>query len=186
MERNRRVYMASDVVDRPIIDTAEKDISRLLNENNYPKGAWVLHMLRREMGDSAFFAGIRAFYSAFRDSTALSADLAGVMEGFAGRSLEWFFEQWLLQPGYPRLDLAWRYGGGELSLDIKQTQPAAWGFFRVRLPVEVELENGARESFQVEVEARAVTVLRRPLPAKPTRLAPDLEGVLAEASVTAR
>jgi len=186
LERNRRVYMASDVVDRPIIDTAEKNISRLLNENNYPKGAWVLHMLRREVGDSAFFAGIRAYYSTFRDSTALSADLAGVMAAQAGRSLDWFFQQWLLQPGYPRLELAWRYQGGELVVEIKQIQPTKWGFFRVRLPVEVELENGARASFDVGVEARATTVLRRPLPAKPTRLVPELEGVLAEASVTAR
>ncbi|MBI2614356.1 MAG: hypothetical protein HYW52_01485 [Gemmatimonadetes bacterium] len=187
MERNRRVYMASDVVERPIIDTTEKNISRLLNENNYPKGAWVLHLLRREVGDSAFFAGIRAYYSTFRDSTALSADLAAVMERFAERPLDWFFQQWLLQPGYPRLDLAWSYEGGELALEIRQTQPAAWGFYRVRLPVDIELENGARESFDVEVEARAATVLRRALPAKPTRLVPDAEGVvLAETSVTAR
>ena len=187
MERNRRVYMASDVVERPIIDTAEKNISQLLNENNYPKGAWVLHMLRREVGDSAFFAGIRAYYSTFRDSTALSADLAGVMERFAGRPLDWFFQQWLLQPGYPRLDLTWGYEGGELSLEIKQTQAPAWGFYRVRLPVAIELETGGRESFEVEVEARAATVLRRALPAKPTRLVPDALGVvLAETSVTAR
>jgi aminopeptidase N len=186
MERNRRVYMASDVVDRPIIDTAEKDISRLLNENNYPKGAWVLHMLRREVGDSAFFAGIRAYYSTFRDSTALSEDLADVMQHSAGRPLDWFFQQWLLQPGYPRFEIAWRYEGDELALEIKQSQPAPWGFFRVRLPVEVELEDGGRESFKVDVEARAVTVLRRPVSAKPTRLTPVLEGVLAEASVTPR
>ncbi|MBI2537995.1 MAG: M1 family metallopeptidase [Gemmatimonadetes bacterium] len=187
MERNRRVYMASDVVERPIIDTTEKNISRLLNENNYPKGAWVLHLLRREVGDSAFFAGIRAYYSTFRDSTALSADLAAVMERFAERPLDWFFQQWLLQPGYPRLDLMWSHEGGDLVLEIRQSQPAAWGFFRVRLPVDIELENGARESFDVEVEARAATVLRRALPAKPTRLVPDAEGVvLAETSVTAR
>jgi len=187
MERGRRVYFASDVVDRPIIDTAEKDITRLLNENNYPKGAWVLHMLRREVGDSAFFAGIRAYYSTFRDSTALSADLAAVMERFAGRPLDWFFRQWLLQPGYPKLDLTWSYQDGELALEIRQSQPAPWGFYRVRLPVTIELENGAREAFEVEVEARAATVLRRSLPARPTRLLPDALGVmLAETSVVAR
>lgn len=187
MDRNRRVYMASDVVDRPIIDTAEKNIPRLLNENNYPKGAWVLHMLRREVGDSAFFAGIRAYYSTFRDSTALSADLAAVLERFAGRPLDWFFQQWLLQPGYPKLDVRWTYDDGELSLEVKQTQPAAWGFYRVRLPVEVEMENGAREAFEVGVEARTETAMRRAMPAKPTRLVPDSEGVvLAETSATAR
>jgi aminopeptidase N len=187
MERNRRVYMASDVVDRPIIDTAEKDVSRLLNENNYPKGAWVLHMLRREVGDSTFFAGVRTYYSTFRDSTALSSDFAGIMEHVAQRSLDWFFQQWLLQPGYPKLDLTWSYEGGELSVEIKQRQVPAWGFFRVRLPVDVELENGAHESFEVEIDARGTTAFRRALPASPTRLMPDPAGVvLAETSVTAR
>lgn len=187
MERNRRVYLASEVVDRPIIDTAEKNISRLLNENNYPKGAWVLHMLRREVGDSAFFAGIRAYYSAFRDSTALSADFAAVLERSADRPLDWFFHQWLLQPGYPKLDVIWGYQDGELSLEVRQTQPAAWGFYRVRLPLEVEWENGARESFEVEVEARTETVVRRVMQVKPTRLVPDAVGVvLAETSATAR
>jgi aminopeptidase N len=186
MERNRRVYMASNVVDRPIIDTAEKDVSRLLNENNYPKGAWVLHMLRREIGDSAFFAGTRAYYSTFRDSTALSLDLMRTMEAVAGRPLDWFFEQWLWQPGYPRLDLVWRVENGELVVEVKQTQPAKWGFFRVRLPVEVELDNGSRADVMLDVEARATTVLRRAVPAQPTRLTPSLEGLLAEVSMAAR
>jgi aminopeptidase N len=186
MERGRRVYMASEVVDRPIIDTAEKNISRLLNENNYPKGAWVLHMLRREIGDSAFFGGIRAYYSTFRDSTALSSDLAAVMERFSGRPLDWFFQQWLLQPGYPRLELVWNFAAGTLSLEIKQTQRSAWGFYRVTLPVELELEDGTRQSFDVPVEARATTAVRRPLPAMPARVMPGLEGVLAEAKVEAR
>lgn len=186
MERNRRVYMASEVVGRPIIDTAETNIPRLLNENNYPKGAWVLHMLRREIGDSAFFAGIRAYYSTFRDSTALSADLATTMERFAGRPLAWFFQQWLLQPGYPRLDVAWAYRGGELAMEIRQTQPAAWGYYRLRLPVAAELEDGTRDVFDVEVEARAATTVQKPLSARPTRLALELEGVLAEAKVEAR
>jgi hypothetical protein len=30
----------------------------LLNDNNYQKGAWVLHMLRRQLGDEAF-KGVR-------------------------------------------------------------------------------------------------------------------------------
>ncbi len=187
MERNRRVYLASDVVDRPIIDTAEKNIPSLLNENNYPKAAWVLSMLRREVGDSAFFGGIRAYYSAFRDSTALSADFAAIMQRFAGRPLDWFFQQWLLQPGYPKLDVAWSYEAGELALNVRQTQPAGWGFFRVGLPVTAELENGGRESFEVAVEPRGETQLRRPITARPTRLAVDPEGVvLAETAVTAR
>jgi aminopeptidase N len=187
MERNRRVYLASDVVDRPIIDTANKNIPSLLNENNYPKAAWVLAMLRREVGDSAFFGGVREYYATFRDCTALSSDFASVMESFAGRPLDWFFQQWLLQPGYPKLEVSWSYEAGELSLTVKQTQPSAWGFFRLSLPVAVEMENGGRERFEIPVDARKENQFRQPLAARPTRLALDPEGVLlAETEVRSR
>ena len=55
-------YFKSKVVDRPLIDTAQADPARLLNANSYQKGAWLLHMLRREVGDSGFFRGVRDYY----------------------------------------------------------------------------------------------------------------------------
>ncbi|MGD8868323.1 MAG: M1 family metallopeptidase, partial [Gemmatimonadales bacterium] len=60
--RAERTYMgsASDV-ERPILDVEPDDPFRLLNANSYQKGAWVLHMLRRLIGDEAFFAGIRSY-----------------------------------------------------------------------------------------------------------------------------
>jgi aminopeptidase N len=187
MERNRRVYMASDVVDRPIIDTANKDIPSLLNENNYPKAAWVLGMLRREVGDSAFFGGVREYYATFRDSTALSSDFAETMEQAAGRPLGWFFQQWLLQPGYPKLEVTWGYEAGELALTVKQTQPGAWGFFRLSLPVAVETEDGGKDRFEIPVKAQKESQARQPLAARPTRLVLDPEGVLlAETEVRPR
>ncbi len=187
MQRDRRVYMASRVVDRPIIDTTNKNIPSLLNENNYPKAAWVLHMLRTEIGDSAFFGGLRTYYAAYRDSTALSSDFASVMERFARRPLGWFFDQWLLQPGYPQLAVTWSYGNGQLTLEVAQTQPAAWGRFKVRLPIAVQLENGDTDTLTVPVDAQEQTTYRHPLPARPTRLVADPAGVLlAETSVTAR
>jgi aminopeptidase N len=109
------------------------------------------------------------------------------MESFAGRPLGWFFQQWLLQPGYPRLEVTWSYEAGELSLTVKQTQPSAWGFFRLSLPVAVEMENGGRERFEIPVDARKENQFRQPLAARPTRLALDPEGVLlAETEVRSR
>jgi aminopeptidase N len=135
-------------------------------------------MLRREVGDSAFFSGVREYYSTFRDTTALSSDFAAVIERFAGRPLDWFFKQWLLQPGYPRLDVTWSYEAGELSLTVKQTQPAKWGFYRLSLPVAVETEDGGKDQFNIPLEARAENQIRQPLAARPTRLVLDPEGVL--------
>jgi aminopeptidase N len=71
MRRARDRYVNdSDAVARPIYDPSEKDLFKLLNRNNYEKGAWVLHMLRYVMGDKKFFEGIRDYYQTFRDSNA--------------------------------------------------------------------------------------------------------------------
>ncbi|MFI5236250.1 MAG: M1 family aminopeptidase, partial [Gemmatimonadales bacterium] len=123
----------SSVTERPIIDTTEHDLMKLLSTNNYQKGAWVLHSLQRLMGDSAFFAGIRSYYARFRDRTALSSDFADVMGQAAHADLRWYFEQALLQPGYPRLEVRPSYDSTahRLTLTVRQVQPAAWGTFRL-------------------------------------------------------
>ncbi len=144
LTRDARAYFASKVVDRPLVDTAEHDPNNLLNENSYQKGAWVLHMLRESVGDSAFFRGIREYYRVYRDSTARSSDFQRVMEGAAGRSLDEFFRQWLWQPGYPRLDVRWRFEAADhrVRLEITQSQPEAWGIFRIP-GLEVEAVSAA-------------------------------------------
>jgi len=179
MRRNAESYFASSVVDRPILDTTVTDYVTLLNANNYPKGAWVLHMLRGLVGDSSFFRGIREYYRRYRDSTALSDDFRHVMEDAAGRDLEWFFRQWLRQPGYPQLDVAWRQQGvGRVRLDVTQIQPAAWGRFRfARLTVEFRAADGrvARRVYSVEGN---VSVLFADLPFVPQTVTVDPDGAL--------
>jgi aminopeptidase N len=148
------VFRAGEAA-RPILDSGATDLLGLLNQNNYQKGAWVLHQLRGLMGDSAFFAGLRRYYATYRDSTALSADFARVMSEASGRDLEWYFRQALTQPGYPILEVRWKHQGKKLSLDIAQTQPAEWGTYRIPgLELEIDgrpvrLDLAGRETHQV-------------------------------------
>ncbi len=120
----------SNATERPVVDTAA-NLMRLLNTNNYNKGAWVLHSLRGILGDSAFFRGLRLYYQTFRDSTALSRDFAHVMESASGKDLGWYFQQALHQPGYPRLQVDWSYRDGAVDLEIRQVQKPAWGTYRL-------------------------------------------------------
>ena len=146
---------ASEEVQRPILGPAVTDLMGLLNSNNYQKGAWVLHQLRGVVGDSAFFSGLRRYYAAYRDSTALSSDFARVMGEASGRDLDWYFRQALTQPGYPMLDLKWKHKGKRLTIDVTQTQPAEWGTYRIpglillvdQTPVRLQIEG--RQSRQV-------------------------------------
>ena len=175
-----RGYYRSPDQDRPVIDTAVKEPARLLNANSYNKGAWVLHMLRGTVGDTGFWRGIRDYYRIYRDSSVTSADVQRVMERASDQRLDWFFDQWLRRPGFPRLDVAWHWDAASkrVSLDIGQAQPAAWGLFRLPA-VTVEFLNGggapARRTVSVSTARQTVQF---DLPGPPTDVRVDPDGAL--------
>ncbi|HWA15719.1 MAG TPA: M1 family metallopeptidase, partial [Gemmatimonadales bacterium] len=131
MAAGRAAVLKSPATARPIIDPQATNLLGLLNSNNYPKGAWVLHSLRGLIGDSAYHAGIRTWYQTYRDSTALSADFNRIMSAAAGQDLTWYFTQALTQPGYPKLDVKWKWANEKLSIIAEQVQDSAWGLFKL-------------------------------------------------------
>jgi aminopeptidase N len=122
---------------RPVIDTIETTLMQLLNRNSYEKGGFVLQMLRAQVGDSAFFRALRAYYAAHRNSTALSEDLQSAMETASQQKLDWFFDQWLRRPGFPEIEARWRYDrqAREAVIDVRQS--ARFGTFRLPLLIGV-------------------------------------------------
>ena len=124
-----RVLRASARALSPVIDTSVTDLMKLLSTNSYQKGAWVLHMLRNEIGDSAFVQGLQEYYRTYRDSTALTADFMRVMESVSGKSLEGFFNQWLFFAGEPALKIyTFKTGKGDMNIVIEQTQELLYDF----------------------------------------------------------
>ena len=104
----------------------------------YQKGAWVLHMLRRTLGDDDFFKTLRTYAETYAYGNALTGDFIAVAEKVSGKSLTTFFDQWLYQPGYPDLDVAWNYEKIEREyrtvITVKQNQ---WDRWRFHLPLEI-------------------------------------------------
>jgi aminopeptidase N len=144
-------------------------------------------MLRGSIGDSAFFRGIREYYRVYRDSTALSSDFQRVMERAAGRNLDAFFQQWLWQPGYPRLDVRWRYEAADrrVRLEITQAQPESWGVFRLpRLVIEAVSGVGAATRRVYAIDART-TIAYLELDAAPRTIRVDPDSrLLVQSTVT--
>jgi aminopeptidase N len=188
MRANAESYFGSNVTDRPIVDSANAaEPMRLLNANSYPKGSWVLHMLRGLMGDSAFFRGLRSYYRTYRDSTATSEDFQEVMETAAGMQLGWFFRQWLHQPGYPQLDATWQYDATakRLLVGITQAQKPEWGLFRVPV-LTLEFRGAGGEVLRRDVALSGRQAFPRfDVPFTPTEVRVDPDGkVLLRATVT--
>ena len=156
MRSNREAVTRSPATERPIIDPAATDLLGLLNTNNYPKGAWVLHSLRGLVGDSTFFRGIRKYYRTYEHRNALSYDFARVMSEEAGVDLTWYFLQALTQPGYPILKVVTKLEGGHLVIELAQVQKPEWG--RYRIPnLEIKVANRTIKVAMMGRTARIVT-----------------------------
>jgi aminopeptidase N len=113
----------------PIVDTAVKTkYMQLLNANSYQKGGWVLHMLRRKLGDAIFWKGIRNYYAKYNGSNANTADLCLVMEQASGQNLKPFFKQWVRTAGHPDLGISWQYDAakGLVNISIEQKQASLY------------------------------------------------------------
>jgi hypothetical protein len=97
-----------------------KGDSRIFRALVYNKSAAVLHMLRRLVGDEAFFSGLRGFYLASRFEKVGTDEFREALEKAAGRPLDRFFNQWILGSTLPRLRVTYRVDGDALAVHVEQ------------------------------------------------------------------
>ncbi len=174
----------------PIHDRETEDLNKLLNANNYEKGAWVLHMLRGVLGDNAFFAGLRDYYKQHRDQTATTEDLRAALEKSSGMNLKDFFARWIYQSGHPRYEATWKWhapGKGDrtnqryVELKIRQLQEDEP--FLMPLTVELATAKGARRVTVTPTGKEFVTRIPVAIQPNALKIDPD-EMVLKELIVT--
>lgn len=87
----------------------------------YNKGAAVLHMLRRLVGDDTFFLALRAFYRDRKFQKADTDALRRAFESASGRSFERFFEQWIRGTDLPRVRYSRTIEPGSVTVRFEQT-----------------------------------------------------------------
>jgi aminopeptidase N len=158
-----------------------RDDGRVFRAVVYNKGGAVLHMLRRLVGDDAFFLGLRRFYANWRFEKAGTEDFRRAMESETGRSLEQFFERWVYDSALPQLKFSYRLDAGRgeqdraVVLRVDQTGP----IFDV--PVTVLLHYAEGLSAEVIVPASdRTTELRVPLSGTLRRVEVREDATLAE------
>ena len=61
----------------------------------YDKGAYVLHLLREELGDKVFWDGIRRYTRKYFGKSVVTSDFQKEMEAASNRSLKQFFDRWV-------------------------------------------------------------------------------------------
>ncbi|MFK5957991.1 MAG: M1 family metallopeptidase [Lutibacter sp.] len=136
----------------PVIDTKTTNYMSLLNANSYQKGAWVLHMLRKKMGDALFWNGIKTYYQKYKFSNASSNDFKKVMANISGENLDTFFTQWLQKVGHPIIKPNWIYYDNKVRIIIEQTQET---IFQFPLDLELIYSDGTSEIKTIQVNDKS-------------------------------
>jgi aminopeptidase N len=145
--RNQALTFQRQNPDEPLVDTTFTDPVELLTTNPYRKGAWVLHMLRFEIGDEALWSTFQTYYERHRPGNATTADFQAAAEDVSGKDLDGFFDQWTRRAGYPILDVTWEYDdtAGAVTLTVEQVQRAE----PFEFPLEIALAIGDTEDLAV-------------------------------------
>jgi hypothetical protein len=146
-----------------------KGDSRLFRAVIYNKGAMVLHMLRRLVGDEAFFAGLRRYYNTWRFAKAGTDDFRRAVEAESGVDLGRFFEQWIYGDAVPQVTFTSRLeprdGDSEAVLRFEQTGE----IFDFAVTVTFEYADNTTTSTLVKVTDRVVET-RVPVKGRPRRI----------------
>lgn len=123
---------------RPISTRMYPNDDAMFDSHTYPKGGVVLHTLRRQLGDEAFFAGLNYYLKTWRHTPVESAQLRRAMTEATGINVEGFWAQWIEKPGHPVIDYSWRYEDGKVKLTVKQTQDTSDGTPIYDVPAKVD------------------------------------------------
>jgi len=137
-------YMVSDIMI-PYLNSGEvfplaspSTPQQYWSYTTYQKGAAVLHMLRRLMGDEPFFQALSEYFDEFQFGLATSDDLREHLSNHYG-DLTWFFDEWVYGYGYPVYDISYQFSPGQVQVTVHQSQDFGT-FFEMPLEFLVEGE----------------------------------------------
>jgi aminopeptidase N len=139
----------------PLIRFQYEDREDMFDAHSYNKGGQVLHMLRKYVGDDAFFATLKLYLETNKFKSAEIHNLRLAFEEVTGEDLNWFFNQWFLSPGHPELFIKTSYdeAAKKQLVEIKQTQDFA-KIPLFKIPMYIDLYSNGK------VERKKITLTK--------------------------
>ena len=145
-------YLMGDNSKKDLVRFYYEDREQMFDGVSYQKGGRILHMLRKYIGDSAFFKGLHLYLTSNKFKAAEAHHLRLAFEEVSGMDLTWYFNQWYFGNGHPKLDIQYKYNEAtkQATVVVKQTQATGKIF---RIPTFIDVYNGkTRTRNQVWIE----------------------------------
>lgn len=167
----------AEYMKHPLIHFKYEDREDMFNNHSYAKGGQVVHMLRKLVGDDAFFASLKWYLTDNAFSPVEGHELRMAFEETIGQDLNWFFNQWFYAEGHPVLDVTHLQEDGLYQLEVKQTQgDESPNVFRFPVQVGVrEAGKYAEHSFWMNSRDTTFTI---PVVGQPEFVAFNSDGAL--------
>jgi aminopeptidase N len=157
---------------RPIVTNNYEDLTNFTSDS-YSKyrGALVLRMLQKEVGDLNWWKAIQLYVKSNAGKQITTGDFQKAIEKITGESYQWFFDQWIYKTGMPKFEVTKNYDPSikQLNITVRQTQIEdrnskyeQVGLFKGKL--EVEIDNNILE---VYIEAKSENVFNFSMPKAP-------------------
>lgn len=165
----------------PLIHYGYADKEDMFDAHSYNKGGLILHMLRMNIGDDAFFTALNKYLNEHKYTPVEADELRMAFEDVTGRDLMWFFDQWFHNQGHPSLDINYSYDetAKKAIVTVEQTQDPDQMPPIFQLPVTVDIYTGTGAPIRknITVNQRKQT-FEFDLPAKPKLINFDAENML--------
>ena len=153
---------------RPIVCHDYEQPIDVFDRHLYEKGGLVIHVLRRTLGDAAFWGGVKEYLRRHAYGIVETRDLQRALEDVSGRSLDHFFDQWVFKAGHPELEVDVSHQNDALVVTVKQAQKTGpeVPLFTLTFEVDVARADGTttRETFSVERQTETFVIAAKERP----------------------
>ena len=149
---------------RPTVQPRFHESMEVFDGHIYAKGSLILNMMRDILGEDAFLRGIQKYTRDNQYKNVETPDLKKAMEETTGQNLDWFFKEWVYEPGYPEFNVKWNYNqrNKSVKLTVKQVQKLDKSNI-FKMPVDIRIDDDVHVIWVEDVE----TVFEIPVGARP-------------------
>lgn len=180
----REWFAQGNLYSKSIVRRDFAESSDEFDENSYGKGGWVLYMLRRELGDDAFWAGLKHYLEVNRGKNVVTADFVKAMEETTHQNIDQFMNQWVYGAGAPKFDVRYTYDEAkhQIALSVKQTQKREGRVGLFHVPVQVEITDGGGPKLYDIAVSKTSEIFTFPARSEPRMVLFDKGGYVLKAA----
>lgn len=159
-EQQGYIFSAGDG-GHPLINFGYGNREDMFDAHSYNKGGAVLHMLRNQVGDEAFFAALSRYLKRNEYTDVEAHELRLAFEDLTGQDLNWFWNQWFFSAGHPNLEISYGYDEGRkiatVQIDQIQDGPKVPYVFDLPMAVDIYQADGTVKREQIRITKRKQT-----------------------------